>query len=315
MAKSKHGLSISSYAVIMVGLVLLAFLGYGAFTYSEFQRVRGELQATSMAAAREEIAEVMDYLRQDAEVTVERFAAWEEVGQQLRSPRHYAFWRDNRLQNSDFLPREVVDAEVYDRGGLALAELDHKTMPHQVATPPPPAYVDYSSSEPTLLVFRPVFGRSGVVGQGPRGFVGMRIRFVDQMRERHAYRYVNPQTIAFARGDGTSLTWPELQSAVRFELRENPMGEAVSAMLSGAILNLSVILGVFALMLFPGLVFLIVRPLRAISAHIDRLKDSPGGLMLDSLGGVLPIAEMEKIRESLNVYQSQLTDVHTSLEE
>lgn len=315
MARPQRGLSISSYAVIMVGLVLLAFLGYGALTYSEFQRVRGEMQATSLAAAREEIGEVMDYLRQDAEGTVERFAAWEEVGQQLRSPRHYAFWRDNRLQNSDYLPREVVDAEVYDREGLALAELGHKAMPHQVATPPPPAYVDYSSSEPTLLVFRPVFGRSGAIGQGPRGYVGMRIRFVDQMRERHAYRYVNPGTIEFARGNGTSLTWPELQSAVRFELRDNPMGEAVSAMLSDAILNLSVILGVFALMLFPALVFLIVRPLRAISAHIDRLKDSPGGLMLDSLGGVLPIAEMEKIRESLNAYQSQLTDVHSSLEE
>jgi diguanylate cyclase (GGDEF)-like protein len=111
------------------------------------------------------------------------------------------------------------------------------------------------------------------------------------------------------------MTWSELLSQVRFDLRENPMSEAVSGLLSGAILNLSVILGVFALTLFPALVYLIVRPLRAISAHIDRLKDSPGGLLLDELAGVLPIAETEKIRQSLNEYQSQLMDVHTSLEE
>ena len=37
--------------------------------------------------------------------------------------------------------------------------------------------------------------------------------------------------------------------------------------------------------------------------------------MLEDLAGVLPIAETEKIRESLNEYQSRLVDVHTSLEE
>jgi diguanylate cyclase (GGDEF)-like protein len=93
------------------------------------------------------------------------------------------------------------------------------------------------------------------------------------------------------------------------------MSEAVSGLLSGSILNLSIILGIFALTLFPALVFLIVRPLRAISTHIDRLKSSPGGLMLEDLAGILPIAETEKIRESLNEYQSRLADVHSSLEE
>jgi diguanylate cyclase (GGDEF)-like protein len=37
--------------------------------------------------------------------------------------------------------------------------------------------------------------------------------------------------------------------------------------------------------------------------------------VLQDLSGVLPIAEAEKIRESLNQYQNQLLDVHSSLEE
>jgi diguanylate cyclase (GGDEF)-like protein len=143
----------------------------------------------------------------------------------------------------------------------------------------------------------------------------LRIRFLQQMRETRAYRYVEPGSIRFERGPDSSLTWGQLQSALQFTLRENPMSEAVSGLLSGSILNLSIILGIFALTLFPALVFLIVRPLRAISTHIDRLKSSPGGLMLEDLAGILPIAETEKIRESLNEYQSRLADVHSSLEE
>jgi diguanylate cyclase (GGDEF)-like protein len=271
--------------------------------------------ASSYAAARDEIGLVMDHLLQDAEAVAGRFADWEEVGQQLQMPRYYAYWRNHRMMSSNLLNRHVVAAEIYDRDGHALAKLDESELPSQVATPPPPSYVHYADPEPTLLVFRAVPARDTDPQRQPAGYVGLRIRFLDQLRETHAYRYADPHTIGFAHGTGATMTWNELQSAVNFSLRENPMAEAVSDLLSGAILNLSIILGIFSLTLFPALVFLIVRPLRAISTHIDRLKDSPGGLMLENLAGVLPIAETEKIRESLNAYQDQLSDVHSSLEE
>lgn len=315
MAEVRRGLSIGYYALIMVGLVLLAFLSYGAFTYAEFQRVRADMDATSRAAAADEIKVVMDHLLNDAEAQADQFAEWEEIGQQLQNPRYYAYWRSRRLMTSSMLPEFVVDAELYDRAGSALAVLEGHQLPSQVGTPPPPSYVDYSGVEPTLLVFRTVYGSGDAYRQHPRGYVGLRIRFLQQMRESRAYRYIDPASISFDRGAAQSLTWGQLQSGMQFTLRDNPMSEAVSGLLSGSILNLSIILGIFALTLFPALVFLIVRPLRAISTHIDRLKSSPGGLILEDLAGILPIAETEKIRESLNEYQSRLVNVHSSLEE
>jgi diguanylate cyclase (GGDEF)-like protein len=175
--------------------------------------------------------------------------------------------------------------------------------------------VDYSQPQPTLLLFRAVPEQDGAAPRAGRGYVGLRVGFVQELRERYAYRYAEPESIHFVPASAATLTWSELRSLVQFDLRENPMSEAVSDLLSSAILKLSVILGLFALALFPALVFLIVRPLRAISAHIDRLKGSPGGLLLDELAGILPVAETEKIRESLNEYQSRLVDVHSSLEE
>jgi diguanylate cyclase (GGDEF)-like protein len=315
MAESGRGLSIANYALIMVALVLLAFLSYGAFTYAEFRRVHADMAATSRAAAQEEIRLVMDQLLQEAEAQADEFAAWEEVGQQLQNPRYYAYWRNRRMMHSKMLSAYVADAELYDRQGSALAILDGRLLPAQVGTPPPPSYVDYSGAEPTLLVFRTVYGPGDSYRRHPLGYVGLRIRFLQQMRESRAYRYIDPESISFDRGAAPSLTWGQLQSAMQFTLRDNPMSEEVSGLLSGAILNLSIILGIFALTLFPALVFLIVRPLRAISNHIDRLKSSPGGLILEDLAGILPIAETEKIRESLNEYQSRLVDVHSSLEE
>jgi len=315
MAEARRGLSIAHYALIMVGLVLLAFLSYGAFTYTEFQRLRADMVATSQAAAEEEVKVMMEQLLREAESRADQFAGWEEVIQQLQSPRYYAYWRDRRMLGANRLPGYVVDAEVYDTDGRALAITDDRQLPASLGTPPPPSYVDYSEAEPTLLVFRSVYAPVDVERRTPLGYVGLRIRFLQQMRESRGYRYIEPESIRFEPVADSSLTWRQLESGVRFSLRDNPMSDAVAGLLSGAILNLSLILGVFALTLFPALVFLIVRPLRAISTHVDRLKASPGGLVLENLAGVLPIAETEKIRESLNEYQSRLVDVHSTLEE
>ena len=315
MAEGGRGLSIGYYALIMVALVLLAFLSYGAFTYSEFQRIRADMEVTSLAAAEEEVKAAMDQLLQEAEDQADTFARWEEVGQQLRNPRYYAYWRNQRMMHANVLPDYAADAEIYDIDARALAILEGRSLPERLATPPPPPYVDYSAAEPTLLVFRPVTEVTDRAGRNPLGYVGLRIRFLPWMRQNRAYRYADPESIDFERGPESTLSWEEMQSMLRFRLRENPMNEMVTGLLSGSILNLSIILGIFALTLFPVLVYLIVRPLRAISTHIDRLKNSPGGLMLENLAGILPIAEAEKIRESLNEYQSRLVDVHSSLEE
>ena len=315
MAESRRGVPIGIYALIMVALVILAFLGFAGLTYSEFQRLRSDMQAKNYAAARNEIGVVMDHLLREAETVAERFAASDDVHQQLLRPRYYPYWRNHRGQQSTLLPEAVADAEIYDQDGVALTGLDAGVLPTQIATPPPPAYVEYTGEQPTLLVFRAVPGVNEVAHPEPRGYVGLRIRFVEALRQGPAYQYADPHTVRFIRGSESTLNWSELQSAMRFSLRENPMGEAVSELLSGAIRNLSIILGVFVLTLVPALVLLIVRPLRAISTHIDRLKGSPGGLMLEHLPGILPIAETEKIRQSLNAYQGQLVDVHSSLEQ
>lgn len=313
MAERGRGLSIGGYALLMVVLMLIAVLGYGAFTYSEFERMRAELRGAAETAARKELNAAMDDLLVDAHATAERFAAWEEVRQLLGDTRYYGYWRNYRMMNSGVLPEQVIDADVYAADGEVLNEQRAAGLPRQLTIPPPPAYVDFSGAEPALLVFRAV--HNGAERAITIGHVGLRIVFRESLKNGHSYHYLNPGSIAFARDGEQTLSWSDLKAALTFELRDNPMSEAVSGLLSGAIVNLSVVLGIFTLLLFPALVYLIVRPLRAISTHIDRLKDSPGGLVLDNLAGILPIAETEKIRESLNAYQDQLIDVHSSLEE
>jgi diguanylate cyclase (GGDEF)-like protein len=56
-------------------------------------------------------------------------------------------------------------------------------------------------------------------------------------------------------------------------------------------------------------------PLRRLSLHIDELRRGRGGLLTKQYTRSLPMAELEKVRISLNDYQSKLEEMHLSLNE
>lgn len=304
-----------SYAAIMLLVVLLALIGYGAFTYTEFERVRADLRATAETQAHAEVTTAIQALLDEAEAAAVHFARSDEVRLRLDLPRHYRSQRPLRPGADAGLPDHVTGAAVYDLDGVAIGPGISGALPDQIGTPPPPPYVHFTRGEPVLLVFHQVFDHSPPQGRRPHGHVGLQVDLLRPLRTRHDFRHVDPATIGFERGGAATQTPDALPRALYFRLRDEPMDDAVTGLLSGAILNLSIVFGVFALLLIPALVSLIVRPLRAISTHIDRLKAAPGGLILEEFGGFLPIAETENIRRSLNEYQTRLDQVRSSLEE
>ena len=60
---------------------------------------------------------------------------------------------------------------------------------------------------------------------------------------------------------------------------------------------------------------LLAAPLRRLSLHIDALREGQGGLLAESFTRSLPVAELEKVRHSLNDYQNKLEQMHYSLNE
>jgi diguanylate cyclase (GGDEF)-like protein len=70
-----------------------------------------------------------------------------------------------------------------------------------------------------------------------------------------------------------------------------------------------------SLLFYLMLASLLATPLRRLSLHIDALREGQGGLLAESFTHSLPVAELEKVRHSLNDYQSKLEHMHHSLSE
>ena len=312
---SRRGLTIGTYAFLMVGVVTLIFVAYGTYTYSEFQRLRADIQSSNETAAREEVRSVMERLFRDAARVAARLAASEGVAHRLSGAPGDPARRDLLTSSAGQLPDFVSDVSVYSPDGVAIGVTHQSRNPARIAVPPPPALVEFDGVDPAVVFVHPVTAAGVGPGEATLGYVGIGVDVLANLRAHADYRFADGQSIEIALSPLEALTVDALPDRMDLALRDDPMNEAVNGLLSRAILDLSIIFAAMALTLFAALVFLIVRPLRAIASHVDRLKASPGGLMLGELAGVLPVAETEKIRESLNEYQSRLLDVHSSLEE
>lgn len=305
--------SIINYALLLAAVALVTLAGFGLYTWYKVDQLRGGIEESGREAARQELASALEHVRTQAIQQASRFARWEEVRQQLGTPQYYAYWKNHRMHQAGILADRVLDAQIYDRDGIALPNSDADHLPRVIEPPPPAPRAVGGGSEPSLLIIEPIPALDAT--DPPPGYVGLKSRFIDALREGHVFRYIDPQSIQFDFGEKHAIPANDLMRHVRFDLRPNPMADQVEEMLGGAVINLGAIQGLITLALFATLVYLIVRPLRHISGHIDRLRRSSGGLVLERVGGVLPIAETEKIRESLNSYQARLMDVHSSLEE
>ncbi|WP_018949459.1 bifunctional diguanylate cyclase/phosphodiesterase [Thioalkalivibrio sp. ALMg11] len=304
--------SITLYALLLAAVALVTLASFGLYTWHKVDQLRDEVYVSGYEAARQELANALGHVRKDAALQASRFARWEEVRQQLGTPHYYGYWKNHRMHQAGILADRVLDTQIYDHQGVALPDSPTVSLPARLELPPPAPRAVQGDAEPLLLIIEPIPAPDAA--EPPRGYVALQSRFLDALREGHVYHYIDPESIRFDLGEQETILAGELLRHAQFDLRPNPLADQVEALLWGAVINLGGILGLITLILFATLVYLIVRPLRAIAGHIDRLRESAGSLVLERAGGLLPIAETEKIRASLNSYQARLQDVHSSLE-
>ena len=115
----------------------------------------------------------------------------------------------------------------------------------------------------------------------PMCLAATRSRFLQTLKTAAGFHLLDAATLHLPEPPSGRLSLIELKDAFRFELRPNPMTEAMRDVVSNAVVRLGVLVGGFLLIMLPLLLHMLGQPLRRITQHIDRLKQSPGGLMLD----------------------------------
>ncbi len=304
--------SITLFATLFIGFFLLIVGMFGFLTYREVINLEEDFRATSLTKANQEIEHAVHDTIVDIEAYTRNFASWEEVGQQLQNRIFYAYWYRHRAINRNILPNHVIDVAVYDAEGDVLSKIDNSQLPEKIDRNNLTPQIVSHKGTPLVCSSTPVMdpATDSVIG-----YTSLLSSFKPSFFRFGRFSQIDQESIHFNLQEQSQFDWPELLSKIHFKLRNDPLAEALKELMTQAVVRLGVMLGVFTLLFFPLSAWLIGRPIRQISQHIDMLKNNSYQPIPEAFENRLPILELDKVRESLNDYHVKLNEVNSSLDE
>lgn len=309
-------LTIRAYAIGFIVFTALVFGILGWAIQHKMDTISAEAEIHNMNSANEEFAYVISHIIID-EVghRAENIVIQDEARQQLANPAHYEYWRDNRVRAAGLLPGYVQAIEMYTRQGMSLATHPSNEMPANINLPDVGSFLTRQGNRYYLYAFYPIPTLAGHPDSPLLGYLGVKVDFLKAVKEEQRFSYVNPDSIHIKIDEQECLPLSQLTSRLEFTLLLNPESMALASTIKQFQQQVLPVLIGLSLLFYLMLASLLAAPLRRLSLHIDALREGRGGLLAKSFARSLPVAELEKVRHSLNDYQSKLEQMHRSLNE
>ena len=312
--KSLWPFTIKFYALSFIILMSLIFglLGWGM--QYKLNTIRKEAFNHNNQSALAELNYVIDHLTTEILNRAQIIASQDETRQQFFDPVYYHYWRDNRIFGGGSLPNHIKAVELYNKQGNSLAERTSGDMPAHLSKEDLGNFVTRQGGRDYIYMFYPI-PASGGPSTALQGYIGFKVDIIDALRNEQRYSYLNVETLELKIKETVRIPFEQIFAHMEFTLIPNTENVALTASIERfqrqALFTMIILYFVFYLLLSSVL----SAPLRRLSLHIDTLRKGTGGLLAQNYTRSLPIAELEKVRISLNDYQSKLEEMHLSLNE
>lgn len=308
-------LTIKFYAISFIIFMSLIFglLGWGM--QYKLNTIRDEAHSRNKQMALEELRYVITRISEDIEHSAKSIANQDETRQQLFDPVFYKYWRDSRIIGGGAFPDYLLAIELYTHKGQALAEHTLADMPKLISSQDSGNFVTRQGNRDFLYIFYPVSPANGSSSDAVQGHLGFKLDILGALKSEQRYGHVEIDTLKLDLQEAERVPLERILERMDFTLIPNTESEALAASIDRFQRQILFSMIVLYLLLYLMLASVLSAPLRRLSLHIDTLRTGQGGLLAKSYTRSLPVAELEKVRISLNDYQNRLEEMHLSLNE
>jgi len=304
--------TISAYAMGFISFTLLAFGVMSWVVQDKLDTIGAEARIHNMKAANEEFSRAISHISSEIKQRADNLVIRDETRQQLVDPAYYGYWRDTRVRAAGLLPGYVQAIEMYTRQGVSLAAHPLGDMPTHLDPPDFGGFLTRHGDHYSLTLFYPIPAPDGR-SDSTLGYLGFKLDFLNASNEEHLFSHVTPDSIHIKIDEREHLPLSQLASRLKFTLPPNPESAALAKTIKQLRSQVLPVLIGLSLLFYLMLASLLAAPLRRLSLHIDALREGRGGLLAENFTRSLPVAELEKVRQSLNDYQNKLEQMHHSL--
>jgi diguanylate cyclase (GGDEF)-like protein len=305
-------ISISLFTACFVALFLMLLFIFGHITFQQIDQLDNKFHQTSRARAETEIDRALtlsiDKVRQQTQLLAE----WEEVRQQLRNPDFYSYWYRHRAKSNNLISDYVIDVALYDTEGKMLNQIAAALLPLRIDPETDGEYIELNQFEPLLVMSEPV---KNIEGEKAFGYVATLSRIVPLLHASGQFNLVNVETLSIDNTNSERIESRDLKPLIHYQLNSDDYTDNLRLVLNEAVIKLASLAAILSLIIFPLAARIMSRPILKIAQHIDSLKRHPREPVNQEFQKPLLIQELDKIRQSLNDYHTQLSDVSTTLRE
>ena len=307
-------ISISLFTAFFVALFLVLLFLFGRFTIQQIDQLDNRFQQTSLSRAEVEIDRAIEISVEKVRQQARQLADWEEVQQQLSNPTFYSYWYRHRAKSNNFVSSFTIDIALYNAEGQMLSKIDTALLPYRINTEPSAAreYIQTSQFEPLLVMIHPVESANDSATQG---YVATLSRVVPLFLSSGQFNLVNAETLRVDAIPSKHIDIQALKPQIHYELNSDDYADNLRQVMNDTVFRLASMAALLSLFIFPLAARIMSRPIMKIARHVDSLKDRPREPVQSEFQRPLLIKELDKIRQSLNDYHNQLSDVSTTLSE
>ena len=311
--------SIRTYLLvfILISLVLFGLLGYQ--TYQQIGRVNEVIDNDNRELARTELKESMRQLLSAGQDELEQLLEWNEVQQQLDESSFYIYWRDQRVKNAYQLANYIDSLELYDRGGDALAKLPYSVFPFEV--PELKTYFNNNDGHYSLYLYSPItvnqdkgLAQHYQGNKNIKGFIGIRIDYFKALNQLTRFSHIKYGSISIPEITQEYITPETLLEHIQFETIDNPYSNILQTLVNQNLRHYFILLVILTSLVIWFVIQSLSRPLIRMEHYINALRAGKVDPDIDSIIPHIKIKEIESLRWSLTNYQSELDNVHSTLD-
>lgn len=306
-------LSIKHYALSFILLYIFIFLVSSAIAFWDIQAVNQKIAQSHLKDGRDELIDAINKVVQNHKNLTDKFAAWDEVHQQVGHPDYYSYWQTHRMFSSAILPDHFTDAAIYNSNGIVLAHLSTSSMPDTITPDNIESYFNIENNIPYLVTISRIFDRD--MKEKTLGFAVTKSQVMSPLLVIKQFNFIDSQSIKINRLEKRLIKTNHFINYLSFDIKQNHEMKLFAEQLEQAVIRNTLILIAFALFFYFLMSFFLSRPLRKISVYIDTLNNNPEFQYIPELKLQFQISELEKVRDSLTQYQNKLQTVYINLDD
>lgn len=307
-------LTIKFYAFSFIILMSLVFGIMGWGMQYKLDTIKLEAHKRNNDAALAEIRYVINHITDELISRAQNMAAHDETRHQFFDPSYYRYWRDIRTIASGALPDYASAVELYKSNGNALTGITGGGMPQKIPAQDFSSFVMRNGDNISLYYFHPVAAGNDNL-KAVQGYIGYKLDLLQAIKKEQRYSFLNIDTLELTLKEMERIPLDQIYPLIKFDLVPNTENIALTASIEKFQRQMLFVMIVLYFLFYLMLSSILSAPLRRLSLHIDTLRKGQGGLLALNYTRSLPVAELEKVRISLNDYQSKLEEMHLSLNE